>query len=67
MYGAAGFVFKEWLLLVALMIAAGALGTKLGLLQLAKLTDRRFTLLFNTVLTLLCLRLLWQAATGLLA
>ncbi len=66
-YGAAGFVFKEWLLLVALMIAAGALGTKLGLLQLAKLTDRRFTLLFNTVLTLLCLRLLWQAATGLLA
>lgn len=66
-YGAAGFMFKEWLLLVLLMIAAGALGTKLGLLQLAKLTDRRFTLLFNGVLTLLCLRLLWQAATGLLS
>lgn len=65
-YGAAGFMFKEWLLLVLLMIAAGALGTKLGLLQLAKLTDRRFTLLFNGVLTLLCLRLLWQAGAGLL-
>lgn len=65
-YGAAGFMFKEWLLLVVLMIAAGALGTKLGLLQLAKLTDRRFTLLFNGVLTLLCLRLLWQAGAGLL-
>lgn len=66
-YGATGFVFKEWLLLVVLMIAAGAIGTKLGLLQLARLTDRRFTLLFNGVLTLLCLRLLWQAGSALLA
>ncbi|MFB1011935.1 MAG: sulfite exporter TauE/SafE family protein [Thiopseudomonas sp.] len=66
-YGATGFVFGEWLLLVGLMIAAGAVGTKLGLLQLARLTDRRFTRLFNTVLTLLCLRLLWQAGSGLLA
>lgn len=64
-YGAAGFVFKEWLGLVLLMIVAGALGTKLGLLQLARLTDRRFTLLFNTVLTLLCLRLIWQAVAAL--
>ncbi len=64
-YGAAGFVFKEWLLLVVLMIAAGAVGTKLGLMQLMKLTDRRFTLLFNAVLTLLCLRMLWQAGTAL--
>lgn len=64
-YGAAGFVFSEWLGLVALMILAGALGTRLGLMQLARLTDRRFTLLFNTVLTLLCLRLLWQAAMAL--
>lgn len=63
-YGVAGFAFQEWLLLVAMMIAAGALGTKLGLLQLAKLSDRRFTLLFNTVLTLLALRLLWQAASS---
>lgn len=60
-YGVAGFAFKEWLLLVALMIAAGAIGTKIGLLQLTKLNDSRFTLLFNTVLTLLALRLLWQA------
>lgn len=65
-YGAAGFVFREWLGLVLLMILAGALGTKLGLLQLARLTDKRFTLLFNTVLTLLCLRLLWQAGSALL-
>lgn len=62
-YGVAGFAFKEWLLLVALMISAGALGTKLGLLQLNKLSDQRFTLVFNTVLTVLALRLLWQAFT----
>lgn len=60
-YGVAGFAFKEWFLMVALMIAAGAVGTKLGLLQLNKLSDQRFTLLFNTVLTLLALRLVWQA------
>lgn len=60
-YGVAGFVFKEWLLLIGLMIAAGALGTRLGLLQLNRLSDSRFTLLFNLVLTLMALRLLWQA------
>lgn len=60
-YGVAGFAFSQWLLLVAMMIAAGALGTKIGLWQLARLSDKRFTWLFNTVLTLLALRLLWQA------
>lgn len=64
-YGAAGFVFRDWLGLVLMMIAAGAIGTKLGLMQLARLTDRRFSLLFNLVLTLLCVRLLWQAASSL--
>jgi|SRR5690554_17243 len=64
-YGVAGFAFSEWLLLVVMMIAAGALGTKIGLLQLARLSDRRFTWLFNTVLTLLAVRLLWQAFAAL--
>lgn len=62
-YGIAGFVFKEWLLLIVLMIISGAIGTKLGLLQLNRLTDTRFTLLFNVVLTLLAIRLIWQAFT----
>lgn len=64
-YGVAGFAFKEWLPLVILMILAGALGTKLGLMQLARWTDRRFAMLINTVLTLLAARLLWQGVAGL--
>lgn len=63
-YGVAGFAFSQWLLLVLLMVIAGAIGTKLGLMQLAKLSDKRFTWLFNTVLTLLALRLIWQALSS---
>ena len=63
-YGAAGFVFAEWLGLILLMIAAGAVGTWVGLKLLRRLTDRRFTLIFNALLTLLALRLIWQAVSG---
>lgn len=62
-YGAAGFVFAEWLGLIILMVLAGTLGTWLGLRMLRRLTDRRFALAFNVLLTLLALRLIWQAAT----
>lgn len=60
-YGAAGFVFAEWLGLIVLMILSGALGTWLGLHLLRRLTDRRFTRIFNILLTLLAVRLIWQA------
>lgn len=60
-YGAAGFVFADWLGLIFLMVAAGALGTWIGIKLLRKLSDQRFTLLFNVLLTLLALRLIWQA------
>lgn len=60
-YGAAGFVFGDWLALIGLMIAAGALGTWAGLHLLARRSDQRFALVFNLVLTLLAARLVWQA------
>ena len=60
-YGAAGFVFADWLGLILLMIAAGAIGTWLGLRLLRRMSDRRFTLVFNALLTVLALRLIWQA------
>ena len=60
-YSAAGFVFQEWLGLALAMIIAGVLGTKLGLKVLDKTSDQRFTQIFNILLTLLALRLLWQA------
>lgn len=62
-YGAAGFVFSEWLGLILLMIAAGALGTWAGLHLLKRISDQRFGRLFNLLLTLLALRLIWQAAS----
>ncbi|SDS41708.1 Sulfite exporter TauE/SafE [Halopseudomonas litoralis] len=64
-YGAAGFVFADWLGLILMMVIAGAVGTWLGLRLLRRLTDSRFTLVFNTLLTLLALRLIWQAVGNL--
>lgn len=63
-YGAAGFVFGEWLGLILLMIAAGALGTWAGLHLLKRISDQRFGLIFNLLLTLLALRLIWEAASS---
>lgn len=63
-YGAAGFVFSEWLGLILLMIGAGMLGTWAGLHLLRRTSDQRFGQIFNVILTLLALRLIWQAASG---
>ncbi len=64
-YSAAGFVFYEWLGLALLMILAGVLGTKLGLKLFNKTSDQRFAQIFNILLTLLALRLIWQALSSL--
>lgn len=64
-YSAAGFVFYDWLGLALMMIVAGAVGTKLGLGLLNKTSDQRFTQIFNGLLTLLALRLIWQAISAL--
>jgi uncharacterized membrane protein YfcA len=63
-YGAAGFIFAEWLGLILLMILSGAIGTWFGLRLLRRISDQRFTGIFNVLLTLLALRLIWQALTG---
>ncbi|GBD42871.1 hypothetical protein HRbin40_00331 [bacterium HR40] len=66
-FSLAGFSFLAWLPLLALMIAAGFLGTLLGRRILARTDDYRFARMFRLVLALLALRLLWQAGTGLVA
>ncbi|MDR5866811.1 TSUP family transporter [Halomonas koreensis] len=58
-FGVAGFVFHDWLGLILAMVAAGFLGTWLGLRLLRRLSDRHFDGLFRAVLTLLALRLVW--------
>ncbi len=65
-FGVAGFVFRDWLGFMAAMIAAGLAGTWIGVHLLRHISDHRFAVTLNIVLTLLALRLLWQAAAELL-
>lgn len=60
-FGLAGFVFHEWLVFIVAMIAFGFAGTWLGLHLLRSVSNRHFQRIFNIVLTLLAVRLLWQA------
>lgn len=60
-FGLAGFVFHDWLLFMAGMIACGFAGTWLGLHLLRSISNRHFHRVFNLLLTLLALRLIWQA------
>ncbi|MEQ6885003.1 sulfite exporter TauE/SafE family protein [Salicola sp. Rm-C-2C1-2] len=57
----AGFSFLEWLPWGAAMIACGLAGTRLGLNLVHRMGDHTFQRLFSVILTLLALRLLWQA------
>ena len=63
-FGAAGFMFFEWLPFILAMIGCGFAGTWLGLHALNSLSNRKFTLIFNIVLTALAIRLLWQASSS---
>lgn len=60
-FGATGFVFKEWIALIVVMVLSGAIGTWLGLKASGKISNRHFGLVFNLLLTALALRLVWQA------
>jgi uncharacterized membrane protein YfcA len=60
-FGLAGFVFHDWLLFILAMIAFGFVGTWVGLHVLRSVSNTHFKTIFNIVLTLLALRLLWQA------
>lgn len=57
-----GFAFEEWLILLAAMIASGTLGSWLGLNLLNRVPATLFKQMFRWGITLLALRLLWQAS-----
>lgn len=63
-FGVAGFIFREWLVFILGMIAFGFAGTWVGLHMLRTMSNRLFSLAFNILLTVLALRLLWQAASA---
>ena len=61
-FGFIGFAIGSFVPLMAAMIATGALGNWIGELALHRTTERRFRIVFQLILTLLGLRLLWSAA-----
>ncbi len=64
-FGFIGFAIGSFVPLMAAMIATGALGNWLGEVALHRTTEQRFRLVFQLVLTILSLRLLWGAAPNL--
>jgi uncharacterized protein len=61
-FGFIGFAIGSFVPLMAAMVATGALGNWIGEVALHRTTERRFRIVFQLVLTLLGLRLLWSAA-----
>ena len=63
-FGVIGFSIWNYAWLMAAMIITGAAGNWVGEVALEKISEQRFRLILQLVLTLLCLNLLWTAATG---
>ncbi len=63
-FGALGFSFRDWLLLLVAMIASGFLGTFLGTKLLERLPERLFQVLIKAILSVIALDLLRRAFIG---
>ena len=63
-FGAMGFAIGPFIPLAAAMIAASAAGNWAGKVALGRTSEGRFRLIFQIVLTVIALRLLWSAAIG---
>jgi uncharacterized membrane protein YfcA len=61
---ALGFAFADWIPFLLAMVAAGFVGTVLGNRVLRRLPDAGFDRVFKLILTVLALRLLWEALLG---
>lgn len=56
-----GVSLVNWWPLLVCMLLSGVLGTWVGFKMLKRVADRQFETAFNIVLTLLAIRLIWQA------
>ncbi len=63
-FGAIGVGFGSYAPLMAAMIASSVIGAWLARMTLDRIPERLFRILFQTLLTLLALRLIWVAAGG---
>jgi uncharacterized protein len=61
-FGALGFAFQDWIVLILAMVASGFLGTWLGTKLLEKLPEAAFRTILKGVLTVVALDLLRRAA-----
>ncbi len=59
--GFLGFVYMPWIGLLAAMLVSGFFGAVAGRAILWRIPEEKFKLIFNLVLTLLALRMLYQA------
>lgn len=57
----AGFDLRPWLWLMLSMIVCGAIGTWFGLKLLRRVPEHHFQLVFKLLLSVLAVRLIWQA------
>ncbi|MFT6406621.1 MAG: putative membrane protein YfcA [Arenicella sp.] len=62
-FGALGFAFSAYFLLISLMICSGFIGTIIGRNLLLKINQQRFQHWLNLMLSILALRLIWMAIT----
>ena len=60
-FGALGFSFREWFVLLAAMVASGFLGTWLGTKLLESLPENLFQIIIKALLTIIALDLLRRA------
>lgn len=63
-FGLLGFAFGPWLGFIAVMIAAGLLGTLAGQQVLRRMNDAIFAKVLNGILLILAARLIWQGVTA---
>ena len=64
--GLLGFAFAEYIPMIIFMISSGFIGTLLGRKILLKTDVKKFNIGLSIVLSILALRLLWQAIEGLM-
>lgn len=62
-FGAIGFAYMEYALLIGLMLTAGFLGTYVGKHLLMKLPEQAFQVIYKTIITLLAVHLLYASLT----
>lgn len=59
-FGLLGFAYGPWLVFIAVMIAAGFIGTLVGRQVLLRMDDQLFRKVLNVILIALAARLIWQ-------